>query len=258
MKKISFKLLFLFVIFIPMMECFAQHQKSFGAVIRGDMSQKKLSLVFTAHEYAEGADTILSVLKRKSVKGAFFLTGDFLRNPDFEKIIARMVEDGHYVGAHSDKHLLYCSWEDRTQLLIGKTEFLKDLDDNYRELKRFGIGIELAPYFLPPYEWYNDSISHWSQKYGVKLINFTPGTRSHADYTEPEMPNYITSKAIMESVWEYEQNASFGMNGFILLSHIGVGDRRQDKFFHKIINLIEGLEERGYQIVHLGELLQMN
>jgi hypothetical protein len=67
------------------MEWFAQHQESFGALIRRNISEKKLSLVFTAHEYAEGADTILSVLKRKNNNGAFFLTGERINS--FTKLL---------------------------------------------------------------------------------------------------------------------------------------------------------------------------
>jgi peptidoglycan/xylan/chitin deacetylase (PgdA/CDA1 family) len=257
MKKLLSLLTSLILLIIPMWEIFGQQEKSYGAVIRGNREVKKISLVFTGHEHAEGADEILSVLKKKDLYGAFFLTGDFFRNPDFESKISALINEGHYIGPHSDKHLLYCSWEDRSQLLVDKETFLLDLKNNYREMEKYGVGIGQSPYFMPPYEWYNDSISHWAGEFGVQLINFTPGIRSHADYTEPEMANYIGSNAIMESIWKYERNAFHGMNGFILLSHIGVGDKRQDKFFNQLIHLIEGLEARGYQIVPLKELLEI-
>jgi peptidoglycan/xylan/chitin deacetylase (PgdA/CDA1 family) len=257
MKQISFLLISLISIIIPFGLGFAQQEKSYGAVIRGDREDKKISLVFTGHEYAEGADEILSILKKKDLNGAFFLTGDFFRNPDFDNIISKLIHEGHFIGPHSDKHLLYCSWEDRSQLLVDKETFLTDLKNNYKELEKYGIGTGQSPYFLPPYEWYNDSISHWASDFGVQMINFTPGTRSHADYTDPEMANYINSEAILESIWEYERNSPHGMNGFILLSHIGVGDKREDKFFNQLLHLIEGLEARGYRIVSLNELLKI-
>ena len=48
-----------------------------GGIIRGNRNIKKLSLVFTGHEFADGAETIMTVLKRHDIKGTFFLTGEF-------------------------------------------------------------------------------------------------------------------------------------------------------------------------------------
>lgn len=169
-----------------------------------------------------------------------------------------MITDGHYVGPHSDKHLLYCTWEDREMLLIDKEKFFLDLDNNYQELERFGLTLEQAAYFLPPYEWYNITISEWASEFGAQLINFTPGTRSHADYTDPSMPNYINSQDIMRSIYDYEKEADNGLNGFILLSHIGVGQNRTDKFYKHLPHLIDGLQVKGYKIVALEELLKEN
>ncbi len=35
--------------------------------------------------------------------------------------------------------------------------------------------------------WYNAQISAWTAERGLTLVNFTPGTRSNADYTTPDM-----------------------------------------------------------------------
>lgn len=238
--------------------CYGQNVWSHGAIIRGDVTVKKITLVFTGHEHAEGADEILKFLKEYDLNAAFFLTGDFLRNPDFEPIIHRMIEGGHYLGPHSDKHLLYCSWEDREKLLIDKLTFYQDLENNYKELERFGFQREKAVFFMPPYEWYNATISKWALEFGAQLVNFTPGTRSNADYTEPGMPNYIGSAEILESIWAYEEKHTDGLNGFILLSHIGVGQNRTDKFYKHLRHLIVGLQVKGYKIVALEELLKEN
>jgi peptidoglycan/xylan/chitin deacetylase (PgdA/CDA1 family) len=248
----------LILLMIKVWECDAQNQVSHGAVIRGDLEKTKISLVFTGHEFAEGAEAILATLRANKVKGAFFLTGDFLRNPDFEPIILQMLQEGHYIGPHSDRHLHYCAWEDRDSLLIDKETFLLDLENNYFELSKFRIDKEKASFFIPPYEWYNTTISEWANEIGVQLINFTPGTRSQADYTDPTMANYIDSESILQSIWDYERKDPKGMNGFILLSHIGVGDQRTDKFYHYLTSLIKGLEKRGYQIVTISELIEPN
>jgi hypothetical protein len=37
-----------------------------------------------------------------------------------------------------------------------------------------------ALFFLPPFEWYNDSNAAWTKQQGIQLVNFTPGTYSNA------------------------------------------------------------------------------
>ncbi|MEZ4764225.1 MAG: hypothetical protein R3C26_13910 [Calditrichia bacterium] len=50
------------------------------------------------------------MLKNKGIRRTFF-TGDFYRNRANKKLIEHLRKDGHYLGAHSDKHLLYATWE---------------------------------------------------------------------------------------------------------------------------------------------------
>jgi len=236
-------------------ESFCQNQYLYDGIVRGDRSKKQVSLVLTGHEFAEGGWDILKTLEKNKVKASFFFTGDFYRNHEFEKLIKAIKYHGHFLGAHSDKHLLYCSWEDRSQLLLDRYTFSRDLLDNYEEMKRFGIEQENTVYFLPPYEYYNERISEWTTKLGFQLINFSTGTRTHADYTEPSMSNYISSKEIYESIWDYEEKDPEGLNGFILLLHVGVGEKRTDKFYNCLPQLIDRLKKSGYQIVPLEILL---
>ena len=226
-----------------------------GAIIRGDTSYKSLSLVFTGDEYADGGEHIRSVLHAEQVKGAFFFTGNFYRNPECEDLIRNLRDDGHYMGAHSDRHLLYCDWEKRDSLLVTREKFLLDLEMNYQEMEQFGIAREQALYFLPPYEWYNDSISAWTRAGGLQLINFTPGTRSNADYTTPGMPSYISSEDIYRSIVDYESKDPSGLNGFILLIHTGTSPERSDKFYLYLDELIIWLKDRGYELLSVDELL---
>ena len=190
-------------------------------------------------------------MKAKRVNASFFLTGNFYRNPDFERVIRRLKSDDHYLGAHSDKHLLYCSWTNRDSLLVSKEEFSNDLLANYAAMERFGIKRKDARYFIPPYEWYNDSISKWTSQLGIQLINFSPGTRSTADYTTPDLKNYRSSEEIMQSI----KAKADDLNGFILLLHIGTDPGRTDKFYTRLDELIEFLRSRKYEMVRVDELL---
>jgi len=212
--------------------------------------------VFTGDEYGDGANTIADALKEQNVRGSFFLTGRFYRNPEFKAAVQRLKRDGHYLGAHSNEHLLYCDWNDRNKLLISREQFAEDLRSNYAAMREFGIMKSDAPYFLPPFEWYNQTISDWTKGLNLQLINFTPGTRSHADYTTPDMKNYIESKAILEGIRRYEATDFAGLNGFVLLSHIGSGPQRVDKFYTHLGEFIEWLRSKNYELVRVDELFQ--
>ncbi|MGX8707999.1 MAG: polysaccharide deacetylase family protein, partial [Bacteroidales bacterium] len=83
----------------------------YGAVVRVNPDQKVVYLCFTADVNFNGAETILKTLKKQKVKGNFFLTGNCLRYAPNQDVIRRIVADGHYVGGHSDRHVLYCDWD---------------------------------------------------------------------------------------------------------------------------------------------------
>jgi len=218
-----------------------------GAINRGRLEQPWIHLVFTGHDYSDGGAVIRKTLKRQDVLAHFFFTGDFYRNPENKKLIKKLVRDGHYLGAHSDKHLLYASWENRDSLLVSREEFTEDLKQNYQEMARFGITKAEAPLFMPPYEWYNVEIAGWTKAMGLKLINFTPGTRSHADYTTPDMKSYVDSQTLYDNILAYEASSEHGLNGFILLIHLGTHLDRTDKLYDKLDTLILELKSRGYQ-----------
>ncbi len=92
---------------------------------------------------------------------------------------------------------------------------------------------------------------------GLQLINYTPGTRTNADYTIPGEKNYRNSKEIFQSVFNYEQSKPAGLNGFILLLHIGTDSKRTDKFYYQLPSLINYLKTKGYHFKKIDELLAM-
>lgn len=232
-------------------------EKNKGAIVRGKTTEKKIALVFTGDEFADGGQTINKMLTEKKVPASFFFTGRFYRNPRFKNLIYSLKKNKHYLGAHSNEHLLYNDWVKRDSLLVSQAQFTADLKMNYKAMEAFGIKQADAPYFLPPFEWYNYTIANWTQNMGLNLINFTYGTNANADYTYPEMgKSYRSSAEIYQSILNYEKNSVNGLNGFILLFHIGVDPKRTDKMYHKLPRLIQYLKNLGYEMVAINKLLQ--
>jgi endoglucanase len=223
----------------------------FGAIFRFNPDEKNIYLVFTADTFFEGGEHVLQTLEKRNISGSFFFTGNFLRNPQYNDIIKKIKKQGHYIGTHSDGHLLYCDWQQRDSTLVTFNEFESDIQNNFLELEKFGIKPEDAKYFIPPYEWYNREIVGWSRKMGLDVLNFTPGTGTNADYTTPGMDNYVSSVRIYANLLRLEKEHTEGLNGAILLIHPGTAAERTDKFYRLLEDLIRHFSSRGYQFKSL-------
>ena len=119
-----------------------------------------------------------------------------------------------------------------------------------------GIGYsgQLPGYFLPPDERYNLEIAEWAGHYFFTTIGYTPGTRSTADCAGEADPDFVSSKAIFDSIVAKEQQDPHGLNGFMLLLHLGSGPGRTDKFHARLGQLLDYLTGKGYQFVAVDEL----
>jgi peptidoglycan/xylan/chitin deacetylase (PgdA/CDA1 family) len=226
-----------------------------GPILRGPTHSRKLALIFTGHQFAEGGQIILDELASHHAKASFFLTGDFLRTKSFAPLIHRIVDDDHYLGPHSDHHLLYCAWEAPHNTLVSKETFNDDLQANLKEIRALGVPRTRVRYFLPPYEHYNRQIVQWTRETGIELVNFTPGTRSNADYTQEVDKNFVSSKDIFDSIIARAERDPDGLNGFLLLLHIGAGPGRRDKFHARFGQLLDYLARNHYLLVRIDELL---
>jgi peptidoglycan/xylan/chitin deacetylase (PgdA/CDA1 family) len=218
---------------------------SHGGVVRMDSTRKTVYLLFSGHEFGEGLPAIRKALARHRVKGSFFLTGDFYRNPAFAAEIGALRKEGHYLGPHSDRHLLYASWESRDSTLVSKEALRRDLADNYAAMREFGIVKDDAPWFLPPYEWYNGQVSRWCAEAGVRVVNMTPGSVTNADYTTPQMGSrYVSADSLLARLDRAERGA--GLNGYLLLVHAGTDPARPDPLYDRLDELIGLMKKRGY------------
>ncbi len=225
-----------------------------GAIVRGDPTVHELALVFTGGEFGEGTEHILDTLERAAVPAAFFVTGAFLAPPGRAELVRRMVKDGHYVGPHSDAHPLYCPFDDREHTLVTRAFFASDLEANIAALRALG---SLAPgqpvWFIPPYRVVqprpgpmgararrHDVLLHARQRLESRL---DPRGRRTIRVVAADPGRHIA----------YEQRDPHGLNGFILLLHLGSG--RRDPMHSRLGALIDALHARGYRFVRVDELL---
>ena len=222
-----------------------------GAIIRINPEKQNIYFVFTVDSLFEGGEQIFEILKEHQVKASFFFTGNFLRNREHKRIIKKIIKDGHYIGPHSDKYVLYCDRKNRDSTIISFEAFKTDLENNIKELERFEIQPKNVKFFVPPYELYNREIVNWGKMLGFELINFTPGTGTNDDIITPEMKNYKSSEKIWEELIDFEQYQPEHLNGAILLIHPGTDPARKDKFYYLLEDMIEYFYTNGYRFSSL-------
>ena len=252
----------LFLFYLLTNQSFSQKAQNnfswqYGGIVRGDSTIKQLSLVFTADEFGEGLPLILKTLHKQNIKAAFFFTGRFFRNKKFKAAITQLQARGHYIGPHSNEHLLYCDWAKRDSLLVTKDSFEKDMEANLAAMRASGLAVMNPHYFIPPYEWWNDSVSHWSNKKNLHVVNFTPGVRTNADYTWPELGAvYKSNEWIINWLKETLVQHPNKLNGAVMLIHAGTDPRRKEKLYFRLEEIIALLKEAGYQFHRIDSLLK--
>ena len=88
------------------------------------------------------------------------------------------------------------------------------------------------------------------------MINHTPGTRSHTDYMTDDDPRFTPAATIVESILHAERTDPDGLNGYLLLMHLGAGPARTRDHLHARLGpLLDELARRGYRFVRVDELL---
>ena len=221
-----------------------------GCAVRIDEQSRVIWPVFSADSAFEGAPAALDALNARGIKASFFFTGNFLRDPANGPVIRRIISEGHYVGPHSDGHLLYADWDrDRTPL-VASDSLIADMRHNLEALDSFGVDTAAVKILLPPFEWIEGSQTATLQKaFGLKVINPTPGLEIYRDYTTPDMPYYWSSRRILDQLYRFEREHT--MNGVVLIVHLGTHPMRTDKFYRHLPAVLDSLSALGYSFQRL-------
>lgn len=95
---------------------------------------------------------------------------------------------------------------------------------------------------MPPYEWYNKENVSLIESQNQITINFTSGLRTAADYTTPDMKNYMSSQRMTDQLFAYEKANT--LDGAIILIHPGTHPDRKDKLYLRLNEIIKGLVKR--------------
>lgn len=130
---------------------------------------------------------------------------------------------------------------------------MADLAKNIDDLKHLGASLGSPVLFIPPYEWFNADQVRWAKSMNVQLFNFSPGSGSNRDYMPESDPRFVSSRKIFDDILAYEKRDPHGLNGYVLLLHLGA--ERNDKFPPFLDQLIGNIQSLGYQFIRIDQMV---
>ena len=204
---------------------------SSSVIYYGDGSKRQVSLTFDSDGGSRGsALAYLSILKAHGIHATWFLTGYFAQaNPD---IVRQIRDDGHDIGNHTMDHTnlinpprsdsYICSELTRADAVISSES-----------------GRTTRPYFRPYGGNFNDQVRSLAAGLGYRTIYWSIDPRDWDPTT--------TTQDIINRVL----NAPGLKPGAIILMHVNSPHEAE-----ALDTVITGLQQKGYSIVPLSQLLQ--
>jgi peptidoglycan/xylan/chitin deacetylase (PgdA/CDA1 family) len=215
----------------------------FSHGLRTGLSQ--VSLVFDAMDTLDGLPEILLLLERYGIRATFFVNGEFIR--EHPAAVNEIVKAGHQCGS-----LFFTTWD------LSGTTFRIDGDFISRGLSRNeddffnATGQELTLLWHAPYYVASPDILDAGNKAGYRYIS---GDVTVLDWVGAEqartMPGlYRSSSELVEDIMTAVKPGS------IIPVRIGKGSAvRSTYLFDDVDLLVNGLVERGYEIVTVDTLI---
>lgn len=202
-----------------------------SAVIRsGATSEWQVSLTFDSDGGSPGnAARYLDILRAHGIHATWFLTGAFARaNPS---LVRQIHNEGQEIGNHTLDHPNLIS-PSRTDSFV-----CSELTQADRIISGI-IGQSTRPYFRPPGGNYSTQTRTLAARLGYRTITWTIDPRDwDSATTAQDIENRVLNSVALKP-------------GAIILMHVNSPHEME-----ALDTVIIGLEQRGYTIVPLGELL---
>lgn len=193
-------------------------------VIRGNPNAgKKVAITFDDGPYKDMTEKYISILEAYGAKATFFIVGK--RAQAFPEPAQSLAESGFEIGGHSYAH---SNIKKKTKQAM-EDDFIRNIEaiENVT-----GVKVSL---FRPPYGAYNNTLLRTAVKFSQRTVNWN---------VDPKDWSGIKSDEIVQRVLSNSEDGS------IILLHEG----RQNTL-QALPHIIEGLKERGYELVTVSELL---
>lgn len=199
-----------------------QEQKKYGHLNALFIGEDIPSIYLTfdcGYEYNQNTAAILDILKEKDAKAVFFITGNYAKkNPE---LVRRMIDEGHVVGSHSNKH------PNMTTLNIdGMASEITTIHDYV--WAHYGYEMTL---FRPPEGAFSQRSLAVAESFGYKSVFWSV---AYVDYNVDDQPD------VEDSLKKMQKRAH---NGAIYLLHA-----LSNTNVAILGDLIDSLRAEGYSI----------
>ncbi len=190
-----------------------------------ETEEKKVALSFDAAWGNEDTVQILDILRKYNIKTTFFMTGEWVSK--FPEDVKALLADGHDLGNHGENH------KNMSQLSDAENkEEIMAVHNRVKELTGYEMRL-----FRPPYGDYDSEVVTSAKECGYYTIQW--------DVDSLDWKNFGVD-SIIDTVCNHK---SLG-NGSIILCHNGAQYTAL-----ALESLITGLQEKGYEIVPISELI---
>ncbi|MFD0589785.1 polysaccharide deacetylase family protein [Paenibacillus sp. GCM10027627] len=202
-----------------------------GAFItNGPRGKKRVALTFDDAPDSRVTPQILEILSNYHVRATFFLVGNKAAN--HPQLVKRILKEGHVIGNHSYNHAIFSK--------LTNAQFQNQI---WRTDKVINQISGVSPRLIrPPY---GDLLPHqvaWSRANGFTMVNW--------DVDSEDWKKNPSSALVLANIKRTLQPGS------IVLQHAGGGEGQYlSGTIRALPDLIEMLQDKGYEIVTLPELL---
>lgn len=188
-----------------------------------DTTKKQISLSINLEDNAEDIDKILKALDKCNVKTTFFATGEWAEQ--HSKELKKIVEKGHEVANHSDKHIHMqdLSYEQSTQEILNCSKKIQKIIQ--KEVK----------IYRAPFGEYNDIVLNSAIDNGYIPVEYSIDTLDYEGLDASQMWDIIAKDL---------------KAGAIILFHNGT-----ENTANSLEEIIKNIQKRGYNIVKLSDLI---
>jgi len=190
--------------------------------------KKVVALTFDISWGTQVPGPVLNVLKEKNVKSTFFLSGPWVKqHPEFPK---RIVAEGHEIASHGNQHVNYSEHD---------PQWIKnEVMTAHKNIKEV-TGVEPNLIRTPNGDW-NDMVRQTIADLGYKSIKWSDDS---LDWQKDKSVEQITSRVLEKA-----------HPGAIILMH---ASDTCDRTPAALPAVIDGLHEKDYSLVTVGELLKL-
>ncbi|WP_146553084.1 MULTISPECIES: polysaccharide deacetylase family protein [Rummeliibacillus] len=138
---------------------FDQLLEKYGAVYKGKSDDKVMYLTFDCGYENGYTESILDTLKKENIQATFFLTGHYLTSAT--PLVKRMINEGHEIGNHSDKH--------PNMARLTKQQMLDEWQRFDKKLAEL-TDVERTVYARPPEGVFSEELLKAGQEAGYRHI----------------------------------------------------------------------------------------